>query len=604
MHSQEDQNSSEGVLGAIRWNRRQLLVRSLAAGLSLPAISALLAACGGDDDDDDSDEGAATTEATDAAEESATTEEATEESGDEGSDSQGDDNAPAGDRKVLRIGIKEADIGTLDPHFSATVADRVAENLVFNGLIRYKPGNSTEYEADIAEAIPEPETVDGKQVWTFTLRKGVMWHPGPSFESYELTADDVVASFTKASDTEQSAFAVEYDGIEVAKVDDYTVTFTLEQPLSSTLFLPKIINWTGGCIMSKKAIDSMSLEEIKTHPIGTGPFRFVSYRSQDRIVYEAWDDFYRGTPKLAGVEVRFIADVTTGELALQSGELDSYHGLTEVQWIDRLNNVDGIAVDVFGVGQVAWMTFNVTDDRLKDLKVRQALAYAVNRDNHIALFGGPPAAEKVYSVVPSQFMPGGLNEEQATEAGVDYTQDIDKAKQLLEEAGVTEPLQFTLVASEQEIFLRNYEALQAEYQELGVEVELDVVDNATYHSLIRQDASPIVIYVAFRPNADLYLTQGFHSDSIIGTGASPVINFSHYGEIDDLILDARYETDDEKQAEIWRQANIKILEDMAAFPIHFINLVYARSDKLDYGHELISSLSLGPEITELTTISD
>ncbi|MES4787700.1 MAG: hypothetical protein C4294_19960 [Nitrospiraceae bacterium] len=122
------------------------------------------------------------------------------------------------------------------------------------------------------------------------------------------------------------------------------------------------------------------------------------------------------------------------------------------------------------------------------------------------------------------------------------------------------------------------------------------------HRLIREDVNPIVIYIAFRPNADVYLTQFFHSDSIVVTGPKPNTNFSHYDQIDDLIEQARVETDPKRQEELWKQANIKILQDAVGFPLHYINQVYGRSKAVDYGHALKSSLALYPGFTEQTTV--
>jgi peptide/nickel transport system substrate-binding protein len=149
----------------------------------------------------------------------------------------------------------------------------------------------------------------------------------------------------------------------------------------------------------------------------------------------------------------------------------------------------------------------------------------------------------------------------------------------------------------------NYEVLQAELAQIGVTLNLNVVDHATMHEQIRKDVNPIVIYVAFRPNANAYLTQFFDSASIVVTGSSPITNFSHYSGIDDLIVKAREETDPEAQAETWREANIKILKDLAAYPLYMQNLVYARTPRVDYGHDLVSSLALYPQITEQTTIN-
>jgi peptide/nickel transport system substrate-binding protein len=205
--------------------------------------------------------------------------------------------------------------------------------------------------------------------------------------------------------------------------------------------------------------------------------------------------------------------------------------------------------------------------------------------------------------VPAQLLPGGLTREEAEARGVLYEQDLEKAKQLMAEAGHADGFTVELITSEMPVYRKNYEVLQAELAEIGIQIKLNVVAHATMHEQIRKDVNPIVIYVAWRPNADAYLTRFFHSDSIVVTGAKPDTNFSHYDKIDALIEQARYETDPDKQVELWKQANEQILRDVAAYPILFTNQVYARTTAVDYGHDLISSLALYPQITELTTIS-
>jgi len=506
-----------------------------------------------------------------------------------------------GDRPVLRFGVNAADLATLDPHFASGTQDRTVVDMVFNGLVRYVPGNSAEIEPDIAVAIPEPEIVDGTQVWTFELRDDVMCHPGPDSDAYPLTADDVVYSLQKSADTDRSAYAGDYAGMTVEKVDDHTVAITMNSPLSPTLFLPKVANYAGGFIVCQQAVEAMGDEAFTTNPVGTGPFMFESYTPQNSVVLTANDDYFRGAPKLGGVEVRYMPDTSSRELGLQSGELDAASGLSEAQWVERINTEGNLIADVFGVGEAAFINLNVTQEPLDDPLVRQAIALAVNRDEHTALYG-EPVAENIYSVVPAQLMPGGLTQEEAAAADVAYEQDLERARELLAEAGHPDGFSIDLITSEMAAYRANYEVLQAELAEIGITVNLNVVDHATMHEQIREDVNPIVIYVAYRPNADVYLTNFFHSDSIVVDGESPITNFSHYAEIDDLIEQARAETDPAAQEELWKQANIQILEDMAAFPLHYQNQVYARTPAVDYGHELVSSLALYPQITELTTV--
>ncbi|MGI8406475.1 MAG: ABC transporter substrate-binding protein, partial [Thermomicrobiales bacterium] len=179
--------------------------------------------------------------------------------------------------------------------------------------------------------------------------------------------------------------------------------------------------------------------------------------------------------------------------------------------------------------------------------------------------------------------------------GVNYKQDIEKAKQLLKEAGYADGFSMKLVTSEQPGYRTQYEVLAEELRQIGITINLEVVQHAAMHELIRQDANPITIYIAYRPTADTYLSLFF-------TTAGGTTNFSKF-TVDDLVAKARAEMDPAKQAEIWRQANIEILKNFAGYGLMYTNQVYARSDKVDYGHELVTIPQLYPGIDELTSIS-
>ena len=512
--------------------------------------------------------------------------------------------AESGEPMVLRYADKAADLGTMDPHFAAATNDRNLADMMFNALVRYKPGDGSVFEPDLAESLPEPEIVDGKQVWTFTLRKGVMCHPTEATPAYELTSDDVVWSLQKSANPDTSAYAGEYDGMTVEAVDDYTVKITMDQPISPILFFPKVADYAGGFIVCKQHYEAVGAEGFKTSPAGTGPFVFESYTPQDKVVLAANDAYFRGRPKLDKVEYRYMPELNSRELGLKSGDLDTINGQNESDWVERMNQEDGISVDVYGVGEVATIHFNTSVKPLDDVRVRKAIAYALNRDEFLALFGGPPVAEKVYSAVPAQFLPGGLTEEEVTALGLDYAQDLDKSKELLAEAGYPDGFSLEVVSSERESYLKPYTSMQAQLAKIGIDLKITTVDHSSMHKLIRQDANPIVVYVAWRPNADVYLTRFYHSDSIVVTGAKPDTNFSHYTGIDDLIEAARVEQDPDKQVEMWKEAQIKLLDEMISYPILYMSQVTARHDYVDYGHELKSVLALYPQFDETTTLGN
>jgi peptide/nickel transport system substrate-binding protein len=385
-------------------------------------------------------------------------------------------------------------------------------------------------------------------------------------------------------------------------VDDYTVKITLPSPLSPVLFYPKVANYSGGFIVCKQAVEALGDDKFKTFPVGTGPFMFESYSPQEMVMLKANPDYFRGAPKLDGVEYRYMADVSSREAGLLAGELDVVNGIPDIAWVENVQQAEGVAVDVFGVGEVATVHFNTSVPPLDNPEVRKALAHALDRDEFLALFG-EPVAENVYSQVPAKFLAGGMTQEEVAELGLEYPVDREQAKQMLADAGYPDGFELEVITSEMTGYRRLYENMQAQLAEAGVDLKINVVDHSTMHSQIRQDVNPLVVYIAWRPNADVYLTRFFHSDSTVVSGASPDTNFSHYDQIDDLIEGARVETDSEKQIEMWKQAQAKILEDMVAHTLQFQQQVYARSEAVDYGHDLVSVLALYPGIDETTTLN-
>jgi peptide/nickel transport system substrate-binding protein len=511
---------------------------------------------------------------------------------------------PAQAPVILRVGQNAADMSSLDPHFSTTTEGRALMDMLFNGLVRYKPGDGAfeTMEPDLAIELPTQEIVDGQQVWTFTLRQGVMCHPAGAIEAYELTSEDVVYSLEKSANPERSAYAGEYTGMTFEAVDPYTVKITLDNPLSPVLFYPKVANYSGGFIVCKQAVEALGDDKFKTNPVGTGPFMFQQYSPQEKILLRANPDYFRGAPLLDGIEYRYMADLASREAGLLSGELDVINGAPDVQWVDKMSQESGVIVDVFGVGEMATIHFNTSIEPLDDLEVRQALAYALDRDEFLALFG-EPVAENVYSPVPAKFLAGGLTQEEIEDLDLAFDMDRERARQMLADAGYPDGFSLQVVTSEMAGYRRIYENMQAQLAEVGIDLGVTVVDHSTMHAQIRENVNPIIVYIAWRPNADAYLTRFYHSAAIVLTGSAPDTNFSHYAAIDDLIEEARIETDPDRQVQMWKDAQVQSLRDMVSYPLHYQQQVYARSASVDYGHELVSVLALYPGITEKTSIN-
>lgn len=512
-------------------------------------------------------------------------------------------------KQVLTVAYNAGDAQALDPHRAASTSDRSTLDMIFNGLVRYPLGNQVGIEPDIAESW---KVSDDKKTWTFKLRKGVFFHPFPGNpEGYELTSDDVVFSLKRAASADTSSYAGEYRGMDFKAVDPATVQISLEKPISETLFLAKVANYAGGFIVSRKAIETQGNDWFKTHPIGTGPFKFDSYDPQQKTVLSRNEKYFRGKPILEKVVVRYIPSISSREMGLRTGELDMIEGLNEDKWVEKIAAFPNVKVKAYGPCEVQTLFFNVTKKPFDDVRVRQAFSYAVNREEVVA-FMGKGMAVPIYSAALAPPAPGALTMEEAKKAGVVYENNIEKAKQLLAEAGHPNGIQFEVIISELDTSYRKpMIALQAQVKKAGIDMQLKVVDHASFHTLIRKDASPIVYYAAWRPNVDVFLTRFYHSDMAVVTGKSPDTNFSHYGtvkdgklgNIDALIEQARWELNADKQAEIWKQAQIQVLKDAAVLPVIRLLYVFPMKSYVDLGCPLeFAWQTYTPQINEKTRI--
>jgi peptide/nickel transport system substrate-binding protein len=180
--------------------------------------------------------------------------------------------------------------------------------------------------------------------------------------------------------------------------------------------------------------------------------------------------------------------------------------------------------------------------------------------------------------------------------------DINRARQLLAEAGHPNGLTVRVIHTQLPEMLNMMQVVQQQLRRAGITLDLQVVEHATFHQQIRQDLSPLVYYSAARfPVADIYLTQFFHGRSIVKTPTA-VTNFSHCNQADAQIDAARVSTDINEQRRLWAEAQKILTENICGVPLLETLLVFARRNTVDYGYDLRGSMSLGPLITEQTRL--
>lgn len=489
-------------------------------------------------------------------------------------------------KTTLVVGMQTQDAGVLDPHINSGTPGKALLNWMFNGLVRIKPGQASpdQIEPDIAESWTS--SADGKE-WTFKLRQGVQCH----HDGGEFTSEDAVFSLQRAGNKDSSAFSSDYSAFDkVEAIDKYTVKITLKTPIPS--LLGQVMNYHGGNMVCKKAAEALGKDGFGKKPAGTGPFMFAEYVPQQYVKLVANPKYFRGEPKLKEIIYRFIPSDAARDLALQAGEIDMMIGRQEQAWVDRTNKVPGLKVIAFGPAEMSVIHLNMTQPPLDNIKVRQAIAHAIDRAG-IQQFRGPAISRQAVSVVPSGYF--GTHETAPL-----LPHNIARARQLLTEAGFPNGITLKAIHTTLPGMMGFMEATQAQLKRAGINLDITPVEHPTFHQQIRQDLSQVVHFQAARfPIADVYLTQFFHSRSIVKTPTA-VTNFSHCKVADAEIDAARTEQDKAKQVALWKTAQEKIINEVCAVPVNEMLMLWAFKDSLDLGYELKGSLNLGPPITEQT----
>ncbi len=503
-------------------------------------------------------------------------------------------------KQVLTYGISYGDLGTLDPHIVNVGYLNILQGM-FNSLVRYPVGDMGNIEGIEPDLAVKWDSSSDNKIWTFYLRKGVKFHKGYG----EFTSEDVKFSYERQKDM---PWGGEYKHIEkIETPDKYTVKFTLKH--SDPFFLQKLVNYHGGHIVSKKAVEDLG-KKFGTYPVGTGPFQAHSFSSGDKYVLVRHEEHWKGKPILEKVIYRFMRPIASRTIAIENGEIDMTEGPFQVEWTERLKKA-GITIDGIRIGQHEYLCFNMTRPPLEKKAVRKALAYALCKEGLDELWGDNH--ESYHSNVPPNVV-GYIPDDQIPEKYI-YNCDPQKAKKLLAEAGYPNGFDMgTIVASPRSDEVPGVEVYQDQLKAIGVTFDISVVDHSGMHKRIRDDVNAMVWYNASRPSATVYLRHWFHSDSIV-LKKTAVTNFSHYGEVDadgdgdikdnnvDALIEAAEKaTSLEEYGAIIKKIQMQLFEDSPCLVMGRDRRPLARQKWTKLGYEAKSTMVYGYEITEKTAI--
>ncbi len=289
--------------------------------------------------------------------------------------------AEAAGNGVLRIGIGSS-LSKLDPLLTTIGDEYIYDNLLFNGLTRMTEDQTI--QPDLAESWQFSEDLTS---WSFHLRRGVKFHDGT-----EMTSADVVAMVRRLLDPATAAPSrSNYDMVSAVDApDDYTVVFKLASAYGG---LADILS-----DRQVKIVPRGKVAQLAQQPIGTGPFKFVSYTPGDRLVMARNPDYFEpGMPKLAGVELRIIPEMSAKLAALQSGELDVVWDLPLDQ-VKPLSARADLHVDSVASGSWDAAIMNNLTPPFNDKRVRLAFQMAVDKADivELTLFGqGAPTISPI-----------------------------------------------------------------------------------------------------------------------------------------------------------------------------------------------------------------
>ena len=464
---------------------------------------------------------------------------------------------------------------SLDP---AIITDGISNRItrqIYEGLVKYK-GATTEVIPALAE---KSEVSKDGTVWTFTLHKGVKFHDGNpcdaaavvwNFDRWRLSKHPQHENQIKAGQTFEY-YEAQFGGFDekslitkVEAVNPQTVRITLKNPQGP--FLANLAMFVFD-IVSPKAVEKHGLNFGK-NPVGTGPFKFVEWKVGQEVILEANKDYWDKAhmPKVQRVVIRNIKDNSQRLAALKAGEIHGFEGLNpdDVKVVRADPNLQIILRPTNTTGYVA---FNYKVKELRDGRVRQAIAHAINKKAIVdALYGGTGMVANQFQAPPLW----GYNKELK-----DYEYNPERAKQLLKDAGFgqglkeitwddgkKEPLQFWYMPVSRPYYPNPKEiaeAIAADLAKVGITVQLQTTDWAVYLDKRKNGQLPLYMLGWTGDNGD---PDNFVCYFFCSPGASRE-GFYANQQLTDVLMEAQKLTDQPKRAALYRKAEQMIHDDVA-----------------------------------------
>ncbi|GEN54555.1 ABC transporter substrate-binding protein [Halobacillus faecis] len=452
-----------------------------------------------------------------------------------GNEEGGEESSGDGEGGTLTI-TDLTDAQSLDPHTVTDAASmRYIENM-YNTLFRYKSDAYGEVEGELVNDYEVSE--DGK-TYTFTLHEGVTFHNGDP-----LTSEDVKYSIERIIDSEVRK--AQFDALESIETPSETeVVVTLKKPVAPFVtFLANPMN----AIVNQTVVDEND-GDLSNADAGSGAFQLVNWTKDQEMVLEKFEDYFKeDLPYLDQVVWRSIPDETARSTAIRNGEIDIILQ-AEPKDIELMEKAEGVQVESVPGTYWEYVGLNTEEGPLAEKNVRQAIAWATDRGaiNEAVKFG--KASPLLSGNIPENHW-AHLEEEVYPEP------DLEKAKQLLEEAGYGDGLDLKMKVGTNQYQIDAAQVIKQQLKEVGINVEVVSQEKSVFFEALGSGdfEMTVVGWVGF-VDPDEFLYNIFHTD-----GKYNQQNYSN-SEVDELLEQGRTEMDQEKRKEIYDQAQAIIAED-------------------------------------------